>query len=171
MAQGSRNVAKNAVEKIGFVVDPNARPDECLKHLLVQFKKSKSILRKLTVPVNERSLSRYYCCLFVMSILAYHRYRWECRRKDSDWPKKEPIAFPLTANVGSPKNKSERFLYRFLVTHYYNLMKDYKTHRYVRFHSEPGLCKLRDNIISIFEPTKRSYRKFLAIENKYGSSG
>ena len=159
MSQGSRNVAKNAVQKIGFIVDPDARPDECLKYLLVQFKKKQSELSKLAVPASGPFLSKYYYCLFVMSILAYRRYHWECRRKESGWPKKEPIAFPLTANVGSQKTRCERFAYWFMVTYYYNLMKDYKKHRYVRFHSEPELCKLRDNIISVFEPTKRSCKK------------
>ena len=42
MTQGSQRSANNAVEQIGFVVDPNARPDECLKYLLVQFKKGKA---------------------------------------------------------------------------------------------------------------------------------
>ena len=159
MSQGLQNSAKNAVEKIGFVVDPTARADKCLKHLLVQFKKRKSVLRKLTIPASEPSLSRYCCCIFVMSILAYRRARWGCRRKEADWPQKEPIEFPLTANVNTKETRRERFLYRFMVIYYYNLMKDYKN-RYVRLCSEPELCKLRDNIISIFEPTKRSYRKF-----------
>ncbi len=151
MAQGIENVARNAIERIGFIVEPDAKTDLCLKHLLVQFKKSRSKLTKLTVPPKPSFLSRYYYCLFIMSVVAYRRFYWE-HGKEPGWPKKEPIDFPLTANVGSKEMKRERFLYRFLVNYYFNLMRSGQD-RYRSLRSNPESRRLRDNIISIFKPT------------------
>lgn len=156
MTQGLQNLAKNAVEKIGFVVGTNTKPDKCFTHLLVQFKKRQSKLSKFTVSASDPHLFRYYYWLLVMSILAYRRFRWECP-EESDWPGKEPIAFPLTENVDPKEIRRERFLYRFMVKYYYNLVKA-NPNRYTTFPKET--CKLRDNIVSIFKPTDHQGKKW-----------
>lgn len=156
MAQGLQKSVGNPVEQIGFVVDTNAKPDKCFTHLLVQFKRGPSKLSKFTVSASETHIFKYYYWLFVMSILAYRRSRWEYSKK-TDWPKKEPISFPLTENVDPKEIKHERDLYRFMVRYYYNLVKA-NPNRYTTFPKE--ICKLRDSVVTIFKPTDHQGRKW-----------
>lgn len=158
MAQGKKELPENSVEKIGFLVNPDAEPEKCFEYLLVQFKKKGSKLRILPVPASDPYLHQYYCCLFVLCVLAYRRSRWQFN-KGSHWPKKEPVGFPLTANVNPKESMSERFRYGFMVNYYFNLMKADRR-RYSRFRSDPELLKLRDNILSIFESKMLTGKKF-----------
>ncbi len=115
MAQGKPNKTKNPVEQLGFILNPEAEPDQCLEFLLVQFEKNAQ--KYAIFEVQGSPFRRCYYYLLVMSILAYRRLKWE-NHKGSTWPKNEPIGFPLPRDPAAKAMlKKSRPIFIFFALH------------------------------------------------------
>ncbi|MFC1794881.1 hypothetical protein ACFL3Q_15000, partial [Planctomycetota bacterium] len=135
------------IDKIAWVLDPDAGPEDLLKFVLARFKETGDMWIVYEVTSLEvkptKNPFRYYYYLFILSALAYQQLQKDNRKRSTT--SKEPLVqFPIYAHDS---------VYGLMVRHYYNIggkEKDGKGYRYLAIPD-----KLRQGMRAMFEPNTK----------------